>query len=191
MRQHVSCSLDTEHEGSVTVAVQFSRPACPNRSSYDGCGRAAGFSTAGSLYGYGKRRREAELVIECMMVGYSEVAPVTRRYRNLRERLLLTSRPGAFRLGTQSGLCSNADRDGSHRVLRSPERRLENDKGVIGTNLVSGQCHSVKTYAGPGTRVRLSCRGRGRLCTQRTAASLKADHRICGISSCAFRVSAR
>lgn len=32
MRQHVSYSLDTEHEGSVTVAVQCTRPACPNRS---------------------------------------------------------------------------------------------------------------------------------------------------------------
>src|SRR5689334_9057244 len=36
MRQHVSYSFDTEHEGSVTVAVQCASPAFPNRSSYDG-----------------------------------------------------------------------------------------------------------------------------------------------------------
>jgi hypothetical protein len=52
IRQHVSCNLDTEHEGSVTVAVQYARPACPDGTSYDGCHGAAGFSTAGKCHGH-------------------------------------------------------------------------------------------------------------------------------------------
>jgi hypothetical protein len=69
MRQHVSYSLDTGHEGSVTVAAERARPACPNRSSYDGWHRAAGFSTAGSFYEHRKSRRDPDLVIKSMMVG--------------------------------------------------------------------------------------------------------------------------